>query len=94
MEVSHCTTNLEEDGTEVLHQEEATSNQPVPEGTEIPLRRINSTHYNQDNTSLKHEIFTTAFKLNFLILPRLSHLQSLLIKLIHEQTAFASKVNE
>ena len=37
LEVSYCTTNLEEDGTEVLHQEEATSNQPVPEGTEIPL---------------------------------------------------------
>ena len=55
MEVSHCTTNLEENGTEVRHQEEATSNQPVPEGTEIPLQRINSTHYNQDNTSLKHE---------------------------------------
>ena len=58
LEVSYCTTNLEEDGTEVLHQEEATSNQPVPEGTEIPLRRINSTHYNQDNTSLKHETYT------------------------------------
>ena len=40
MEVSHCTTNLEEDGTEVRHQEEATSNQPVPEGMEIPLQRI------------------------------------------------------
>ena len=52
-------TNLEEDGTEVLHQEEATSNQPVPEGTENPLRRINSTHYNQDNTSLKHENLIT-----------------------------------
>ena len=58
MEVSHCTTNLEEeeDGTEVRHQEEATSNQPVPEGTEIPLPRINSTHYNQYNTRLTHEI--------------------------------------
>ena len=31
LEVSYCTTNLEEDGTEVLHQEEATSNQPVHE---------------------------------------------------------------
>ena len=37
LEVSHSTTNLEEDGTEVLHQEEATSNKPVPEGTEIPF---------------------------------------------------------
>ena len=56
MEVSHCTTNLEEeDGTEVRHQEEATSNQPVPEGTEIPLQRINSTHYNQDNNRLTHK---------------------------------------
>ena len=49
LEVNYCTTNLEENGTEVRHQEEATSNQPVPEGTEIPLRRLNSTHYNQDN---------------------------------------------
>ena len=56
LEVSHCTTNLEEDGTEVQHQEEALSNKPVPEGTEIPLRITNSTHYNQDNTSLKHQI--------------------------------------
>ena len=39
-------------------EEEATSNQPVPEGTEIPLRRINSAHFNQDNTSLKHETIT------------------------------------
>ena len=58
LEVSHCTTNLEEDGTEVRHQEEATSNQPVPEGTEISLQRINSTHYNQYNTSLKHGSLT------------------------------------
>ena len=55
LEVSYCTTNLEEDGTEVIHREEATSNQPVPEGTEIPLQRINSTYYNQDHTSLKHK---------------------------------------
>ena len=55
LEVSHYTTNLKEDGTEVLHQEEVTSNKPVPEGTEIPLPRINPTHYNQDNTSRKHE---------------------------------------
>ena len=56
LEVSHCTANLEEDGTEVRHQEEeVTSNQPVPEGMEIPLQRFNSTHYNQYNTSLKHE---------------------------------------
>ena len=33
LEVSHITTNLKEDGTEVLHQEEAMSNKPVPEGT-------------------------------------------------------------
>ena len=35
LEVSYCTTNLEEDRTEVLHQEEAMSNQPVPEGTVV-----------------------------------------------------------
>ena len=34
---------------------EATSNQPVPEGTEIPLQRINSNHYTQYNTRLTHE---------------------------------------
>ena len=61
LEVSHCTTNLEEDGTEVRHQEEATSNQPVPEGTEIPLQRINSTHYNQYNNRLTHETSTDTF---------------------------------
>ena len=56
LEVSHGTTNLEEDRTEVLHQEEAMSNKPVPEGTEIPFWRINWTHYNQDSTSLTHKI--------------------------------------
>ena len=59
LEVSHCTTNLEEDRTEVRHQEEATSNQPVPEETEIPSQRINSTHHNQYNTRLKQEKYTT-----------------------------------
>ena len=44
------TINLQEDRTEVLPEEEATSTKPVPEGTEDPLRIINSTHYNQDNT--------------------------------------------
>ena len=63
LEVSHSTTNLEEDGTEVLHNEEATSNKPVPEGTEIPLRRTNSTHYHQDNTSLKHEKYTVGIRI-------------------------------
>ena len=55
LEVSQSTTNLEEDGTEVLHQAEAMSTKPVPEGMEIPLRRIDSTHYNQDDTNLIHE---------------------------------------
>ena len=55
LEVSQSTTNLEEDGTKVLHQAEATSTKPVPEGTEIPLRRINSTRYNKDDTNLIHE---------------------------------------
>ena len=67
LEVSHCTTNLEEDGTENWHQEKATSNQPVPEGTEIPLPRVNSTHYNQYDTSLKHEIIFMQLRVNHLI---------------------------
>ena len=50
MKVSQSTINLQEDGTEVLPEEEATSTKPVPEGTKDPLRIINSTHYNQDNT--------------------------------------------
>ena len=50
LKVSQSTINLQEDGTEVLPEEEATSTKPVPEGTEDPLRIINSTHYNQDNT--------------------------------------------
>ena len=58
LEVSQSTTNLEEDRTEVLHQEEATSTKPVPERTEIPLRRIDSTRYNQDNTNLNHKIIS------------------------------------
>ena len=41
---------LQEDGTEVLPEEEATSTKPVPEWTENPLRIINLTHYNQDKT--------------------------------------------
>ena len=60
LEVSHCTANLEEDGTKVLHQEEATSTKPVPERTEIPLQRINLTYFNQDNTRLKHETYNKA----------------------------------
>ena len=60
LEVSHCATNLEEDGTEVRHQGEAKSNQPVPEGMEIPFRRINSTHYNQYHTSLTDETYNHA----------------------------------
>ena len=55
LEVSQSTTNLEEEGTEVLHQEEATSIKPELEGTEIPLRKIDSTRYNQDNTNLNHK---------------------------------------
>ena len=55
LEVSHSTTNLEEDVTEVLHQEEAASNEPVPEGTEIPFWRSNLTYCNQDSTSLTYE---------------------------------------
>ena len=50
VEGSQDTINLQEDETEVLQEEEATSTKLVPEGTEDPLRIINSTHYNQDNT--------------------------------------------
>ena len=50
LKVSQDTISLQEDGTEVLQEEEATSTKPVPEGTEDPLGIINSTHYNQDNT--------------------------------------------
>ena len=50
LKVSQDTINLQEDETEVLQEEEATSTKLVPEGTEDPLRIINSTHYNQDNT--------------------------------------------
>ena len=50
LKVSQSTINLQEDGTEVLQEEEATSARPVPEGTKNPLRIINSTHYNQDIT--------------------------------------------
>ena len=42
-------TSIQEDGTEVLPEEEAKSIKPVPEGTEDPLHIINSTYYNQDN---------------------------------------------
>ena len=35
-----------------------TSTKPVPGGTEIPLRIINSTHYNQDNANHIHENWT------------------------------------
>ena len=55
LEVSQNPTNLEEDGTEILHQAEATSIKPVPEGTEIPLRGTDSTRYNQDNANRIHE---------------------------------------
>ena len=34
---------------------EATSTKPVPEGTEIPLHIINSTHYNQDKANHIHK---------------------------------------
>ena len=50
LKVSQSTINLQEDGAEVLQEEEAMSTKPIPEGTEIPLCIINSTHYNQDNT--------------------------------------------
>ena len=50
LKVNQSTINLQEDGTEILQEEEATSANPVPEGTENPLRIINSTHYNQDIT--------------------------------------------
>ena len=54
MEVSHCTTNLEEeDGTEVRHQEEATSNQPVPEGTEIPCKELTQLTTTNTTTALR-----------------------------------------
>ena len=50
LKVSQSTINLQEDRTEVLQEEEATSTKPVPEGTEISLRILNSTHYNHDKT--------------------------------------------
>ena len=50
MKVSQNTINLQEHGTEVLPEEEATSTKPVTEGTEDPLSIINSTHHNQGNT--------------------------------------------
>ena len=49
LKVSQNTFNFQEDGTEVLPEEETTSTKPVPEGTEDPLRIISSTHYHQDN---------------------------------------------
>ena len=49
LKVSQNTFNFQEDGTEVLPKEEATSTKPVPEGTEGPLRIISSPHYHQDN---------------------------------------------
>ena len=49
MKVSQNTFNFQEDGTDVLPEEEATSTKTVPEGTEDPLRIISSTHYHQDN---------------------------------------------
>ena len=48
LKVSQSTINLQEDGTEVLPEEEATSTKPVPEGTEDPLHIISSTHSHQD----------------------------------------------
>ena len=48
-------TNSQEDRTEVLLEEEATSTKPAPEGTEIPLHIINSIHYNQDKPNHIHE---------------------------------------
>ena len=43
--------STQEDGTEVLsEEEEATSIKPVPKGTEGPLSIINSTHCNQYNS--------------------------------------------
>ena len=42
--------NLQEDGTEVLQEEESMSTKPVPEETENPLVIINLTHHNQDKT--------------------------------------------
>ena len=50
LKVNQNTINLQENGTEVLPEEEATPTKPVCEGTEDPLRIINSTHFNQDNT--------------------------------------------
>ena len=50
-------TTSQEDRTEVLLEEEATSTKPAPEGTEIPLCIINSTHYNQDKANHIHESF-------------------------------------
>ena len=37
LKVSQSTINLQEDGTEVLPEEEATSTKPAPEGTENPF---------------------------------------------------------
>ena len=54
LKVSQDTINSSEDRTEVLQEEEATSTQPVPEGTGIPLRTINSTQHNQDTPNHIH----------------------------------------
>ena len=40
--------NSQEDETEVLPEEEATSTKPAPGGTENPLGTLNSTHCNQN----------------------------------------------
>ena len=49
VKVSQNTFNFQEDGTEVLQEEEATSTKLVSEGTEDLLRLISLTHYQQNN---------------------------------------------
>ena len=78
--------------TEVLQQEEATSIKPVPEGTEIPLRTINSTQHNQDTANPIHE---TMNGMQLSLFPRGFELRALSVSLLAKKLSVVdSNINK